>query len=409
MINHIHFRNYKSFKDIQELELRPLTILIGKNSSGKSAVAKLPTMIEGSLSGKFQEPLLVINDGIELGAEFRDLVYGREIGSLEFILKSNSNSLEVEITSGVKDSEFPRIRKWSLNGELKLSYNDNNHSYLLDSNKTNYDCNFLGFELNKMSEKNKLGGINDVKQNLRDNGITLKTNYIGPFRQIPERIYNIVGTSRSNKIGNKGENAYQILISDFLYYDGELLKKISNWYKANFDGWGIDVNIASKPDCKIELTRDYPKFNVNIRDVGEGMSQALPLVVSAFLNSTDDMLTIIEQPELHLHPAAHGSLAELFAKASKNSTNRFLIETHSQNFILRLRRLVAEGEFNANDIVIYSVEYDEESNQSNLKRIDVNDLGEVSYWPENVFSETLDETIAIRTAQIKKGKNGNRN
>jgi hypothetical protein len=337
------------------------------------------------------------------------LVYGREIGSLEFILKSNSNSLEVEITSGVKDSEFPRIRKWSLNGELKLSYNDNNHSYLFDSNKTNYDCSFLGFELNKMSEISKLGGINDIKQNLRDNGITLKTNYIGPFRQIPERIYNIVGTSRSNKIGNKGENAYQILISDFLYYDGELLKKINDWYKANFDGWGIDINIASKPDCKIELTRDYPKFNINIRDVGEGMSQALPLVVSAFLNSADDMLTIIEQPELHLHPAAHGNLAELFANASKNSTNRFLIETHSQNFILRLRRLVAEGEFNSNDIVIYSVEYDEESNQSNLKRIDVNDLGEVSYWPENVFSETLDETIAIRAAQIKRVKNGNRN
>lgn len=403
MINQIHFRNYKSFKDLQKLELKPLTILIGKNSSGKSAVAKLPTMIEGSLSGKFEEPLLVVNEGVELWAEFRDLVYGRDIGSLEFVLKADTNNLTVEVTSGLKDSELPRIRKWKLNEELQLSYDDKKRNYFNEENDSNYFCAFFGFELEQMIDAEKDGVSEDVPS-LKEKGITLKTNYVGPFRQIPERTYNITGPSRQNKIGINGENAYQILISDFLYNKGELLKKVNEWYKTNFDGWGIDINTTSKPDYKVELTRDNPKFNVNIRDVGEGMSQALPLIVSAFLNYQEETLTIIEQPELHLHPAAHGNLAELFANAIKENTHHFLIETHSQNFILRIRRMIAEGKLDKNSVVIYSVDYKEETNESALSKITISESGAVSSWPENVFSETLDETIAIRTAQIKKEK-----
>lgn len=406
MIDKIYFKNYKSFKEKQELELKPITILIGKNSSGKSAVAKLPTLIEGSLSGKFEDPLLTINNDVELGAEFRDLVHGREIGSLEFSLENKENKLTVEVASGIKESDLPRIRKWVLNEEFNFKYNDLKKSYYNEDNGGDFICDFSGFNLDLLLDKSKDGTSEDVV-NLRDKDITLKTNYIGPLRETPNRTYSSIGNSKTQKIGNKGENAYQILISDYLYNESKLLNKVSEWYRNNFDGWSIEINTQSKPDYKIELSRTNPQFNLNIRDVGQGMSQALPLIVSAFLNQKEEVLTIIEQPELHLHPAAHGDLAELFAESIKNSRNKFLIETHSQNFVLRLRRMVAEDRFNKTDIAIYSVEYDEDENTSSLKKINITELGEVTYWPENVFSETLDETIAIRTAQIKKGKNGN--
>jgi len=406
MINKIYFKNYKSFKDKQELELKPITILIGKNSSGKSAVAKLPTLIEGSLSGNFEDPLLTTNNEVELGAEFRDLVHGREIGSLEFILESIGNKLSVEVASGIKETDLPRIRKWVLNKEFDFKYDDLKKSYYNDVNEGNFNCAFSGFKLDLLFDKSKDGVSEDIV-NLGEKGITLKTNYIGPFRETPNRTYSSIGNSKTQKIGNKGEHAYQILISDYLYNDSKLLNKVSEWYRNNFDGWSIEINTQSKPDYKVELSRTKPQFNVNIRDVGQGMSQALPLVVSAFLNQKEEVLTIIEQPELHLHPAAHGDLAELFAESTINSKSKFLIETHSQNFVLRLRRMVAEGRFNKNNVAIYSVEYDSEENTSSIKRINVTELGEVTYWPENIFSETLDETIAIRTAQIKKGKNDN--
>lgn len=398
MINKIYFKNYKSFKDRQELELKPITILIGKNSSGKSAVAKLPTLIEGSLSGNFEDPLLTTNNEVELGAEFRDLVHGRDIGSLEFTLECLENKLTVEVTSGFKESDLPRIRKWVLNDEFDFKYDDLNKSYYNDIDEGDFNCAFSGFNLELLFDKSKDGSSEDVID-LSDKGITLKTNYIGPFRETPNRTYSSIGNSKTQKVGNKGENAYQILISDYLYNDSKLLNKVSEWYRNNFDGWSIEINTQSKPDYKVELSRAKPQFNVNIRDVGQGMSQALPLVVSAFLNQKEEVLTIIEQPELHLHPAAHGDLAELFAESTKNSKSKFLIETHSPNLILRLRRLIAEKKFNNEDLKIYTVNYDPNNNTSKLDEVIVTSEGDVENWPENIFNESLDEIIGITKAQ----------
>lgn len=396
MINTISFTNYKSFKEKQILELKPITILIGKNSSGKSAIAKLPTLIENSLSGNFPEPLLLNNKGVELGSEFRDLIYGREnLGYLEIELISESDKLEIKIAASLAENEYPRIIKWKLNDEYSFTYNDNSKSYFNQVDGEEYVCEFEGFNLVASFMKEKGSSGDDIS--LRERNLKLNTDYIGPFRSLPPRSFSLKGKKVFLKMGNEGENAYPILASDILNNKGELVSKVNKWYEENFENWGVDVNTSNPPDFKIELTRKSPKFSINIADVGEGMSQALPLVVSAYIKN-EDTLTIIEQPELHLHPAAHGGLAELFAKSCVNK--KFLIETHSQNFILRLRRLIAEKKLNQNDIAIYSVEYNADTNSSSLKKINLNSLGEVDYWPENVFSEALDETLAIRSAQI---------
>jgi predicted ATPase len=150
----------------------------------------------------------------------------------------------------------------------------------------------------------------------------------------------------------------------------------------------------------IELTRDSGRINVNLKDVGEGMSQALPLVTCAMMPADKDTLIIMEQPELHLHPSAHGALAQLFAESTKEQkSKRYLIETHSQNFVLRLRRLIAEGSLSPDDMALYFVDFDEENHVSNLKAITIDNQGEVDFWPDNIFNEGLDEVLAIRRAQ----------
>jgi predicted ATPase len=392
MINKISFKNYKSFKDEQTLELKPLTVIIGKNSSGKSAIVKLPTLIEGSLSGNFEDPILTVNNEIELGAEFRDLIYGREIGTLNLILEQDAKKLSIEIASGLKETDLPKIRKWNYNNQVDLIYKDIEGIYYDNLSKETIKVNFNGFNIESIE--------NSSIENLIGKKITLNTNYIGPFRDIPNRTYSSRGNTKSSKNGIRGELTYQLLLRDYLYNESKLIKQVSNWYEKNFDGWGLQINSTSKPDYKIELKRSNPEFSINLRDVGEGMSQVLPLVVSAFIDNENETLTILEQPELHLHPAAHGNLAELFVKSTKKTRNKFLIETHSNNFVLRLRRLIAQGDLDNKDVALYSVEYNSESNTSSLKKIDILDNGDVSYWPTNVFSESLDETIAIRTAQL---------
>jgi predicted ATPase len=78
MINKISFKNFKIFKEKQTLEIKPITVLIGKNNTGKSAILKLPVLVSSSLKG---EPIgwkyRIGDDGdnlIELGTDFQDLV-----------------------------------------------------------------------------------------------------------------------------------------------------------------------------------------------------------------------------------------------------------------------------------------------------------------------------------------------
>ena len=80
----------------------------------------------------------------------------------------------------------------------------------------------------------------------------------------------------------------------------------------------------------------------------------------------------------------------------------YLIETHSLNFVLRLRKLVADGTISKDDLAIYYVDFDEERNESSMKLIEVDSDGEVEWWPEGIFNESLKEVIEIRKAQEKK-------
>ena len=143
---------------------------------------------------------------------------------------------------------------------------------------------------------------------------------------------------------------------------------------------------------------------INIKQTGQGIHQVLPLIIRSFMAVIKKTLIIIEEPETHLHPAAHGNLAERFVDSYLEDKNRnYLIETHSQNFILRMRRLVAEGKIETKDLAIYYVDFNE--NESTLTESKVDELGGVETWPTGVFAETAKENRAIYNAQLNDLRN----
>lgn len=373
----ITFENYKAFKSKQELELKPLTILLGKNSSGKSAIAKLPSMIENSLKGVFLEPLKFVNDNVELGAEFRDLMHGRKTtgaNALTIGLFDNNESLEISIvqTDQVKDKFSVFTWKHVKNG-----------------------CESFG------DDKSEYRGFARIDDNSTESlSLHLNVDYIGPFRKLPERSYNRHMLDSNGKFGVHGENAYPILIQKSQEDEDALLNKLSDWYKTHFDGWKIRINSDKSPFYQVELGREETSTYVNIKDVGQGMSQALPIITRAFLPTKKDTLIVLEQPELHLHPAAHGDLGELFVNSILEDKNKkYLIETHSQNMILRFRSLVASGVLPHDCIKIYFVDFDADSGVSELEAIDIDDKGNVSFWPDNIFNESFIEAKKLALAQ----------
>lgn len=405
MINKISFKGYKCFQEQQELELKPITILIGKNSSGKSAITKLPVLIEDSLSRSTPEPISYTIDKVELGAEYRDLFYGKPFsgGIISLSLESESDILEAYITFASSErASKPLIYSWKFNDSHDLQYNDTSKAYRNRITGKELNCEFKGLlpkEFNPIQDEMK-----EIAPNIPET-FNLKANYIGPFRIFAQemRLFPLsTGISDYTKVGVDGRLAYDILAKESLESNSDILDNVSKWTQENFEGWAIKVDIDKKPYYSVNLYREKPSyFSINISDVGQGISQALPLVVSAFIPD-NKRLTIIEQPELHLHPAAHGNLAQLFAETALKYEKKYLIETHSQNFVLRLRRLVAEQKISNNDVAIYWIDNDEESNSSNIRAINIDEYGNVDYWPENVFSEALDESIAIRTAQIER-------
>jgi predicted ATPase len=366
MVRQISFKNFKVFKNLQTLRLAPITVLIGKNNTGKSAVLRLPTMLASALKG---EPLNWINkigddreNSIELGSDFKDLVYNKlEAGIIELGVFNENTSIEIAF-----NKEYG-ILDYKLNGEN------------IDSNSS-----FKGLLI----------------QGKPFGNLSLNIDYLGAIRVEPESSYTF-SNDNYDKIGIRGQNAYSILVQD-LKSKKTLINKVSGWYKKNFENWKLEIlESVTRTETKYEIAISNSKIEaINIKQTGQGIHQVLPLIVRSYMTEDAPTLIIIEEPETHLHPAAHALLAQRFAESYLVDTNKqYLIETHSQNFILRLRRMVAEGTLKPEDIAIYYVDFDEGKNESSLTEIDVDNNGDVEWWPSGIFNESLNEVIELRKAQ----------
>ena len=139
---------------------------------------------------------------------------------------------------------------------------------------------------------------------------------------------------------------------------------------------------------------------VSHRDVGIGVSQVLPVLVSAYAST--GKLIAIEQPEIHLHPALQAELGDVFLESALGeSGNRFLIETHSEHLLLRIMRRMrqtASGEelpegvpaVRPEDVAVLFVEPDGE--HSLVREMPLNERGElVKAWPGGFFEESMRE------------------
>ena len=168
-------------------------------------------------------------------------------------------------------------------------------------------------------------------------------------------------------------------------------------------GWPLALNKGEDTFSLVLQNPKNPNVTINIVDVGTGIAQILPIVVQRHFESVAEIrgrIEIVEHPELHLHPGAHGSVADLYVEAANKLSARFIIETHSENFLLRIRRSVAEGKLDAHHVIIYWVNDDPESAHQ-VQPIYVNEDGSVDTWPTGVFAEDFEEVRAIRKAQKK--------
>ncbi|WP_437899734.1 AAA family ATPase [Sorangium sp. So ce124] len=416
----LRFENYKAFHRPATLELRPLTLLIGRNSAGKSAVARLPLLLSRALSGPAKSPVELEVDSVDFGASFLDLIHNRTphgaIG-LGATFEDGARS-RIEVWTKIQHvSEYMMqlVSAFELRmtgaPPLKLTWIGTNpledpapYRLQVDDATREVKVAFRGL----LPHPEIFGHLARMTQaamvfsecTFLVSTVLARVGYLGPFREAPQRLYRFPG-GNPESVGRRGSDAPALLAADYLRRRGDVLQRVSDWYQQRLGGWPL--SIARQGDSFSIVLRNpmNPAVEVNLADVGTGLSQVLPLVVQRqfeVVTGKTGGIEIVEQPELHLHPGAHGDLADLYIEAAKQQGARFVIETHSENFVLRVRRRIAEKTLDPDRVSLYWVD-DAPQGGSELKRIEILPTGDVSDWPRGVFSEDFEEAKAIRAAQ----------
>ncbi len=144
---------------------------------------------------------------------------------------------------------------------------------------------------------------------------------------------------------------------------------------------------------------------VKLTDVGFGISQVLPALVQAFY-APPNAVVWMEQPEIHLHPSVQANLADAFisaVQAYENSAPRnvqLIIESHSEHFLNRLQRRVAEEQLSSDEVAIYFVNRNKQG--ARLEPLRLNSFGEIENWSENFFGDEMADVAARTRAAMQR-------
>jgi predicted ATPase len=144
---------------------------------------------------------------------------------------------------------------------------------------------------------------------------------------------------------------------------------------------------------------------VDLPDVGFGISQVLPVLVQCFYAPSGSII-LMEQPEIHLHPSAQSALADVMIdviRSRENGTDRniqLIIETHSEHFLRRLQRRIAEDVISQEKVSAYFA--DVTRSPAKLEPLQIDIFGNILNWPENFFGDEMGDITEQAKAAMKK-------
>src|SRR5262249_27340049 len=227
-------------------------------------------------------------------------------------------------------------------------------------------------------------------------------SYLGPFRSEQGSLTR-VPRQGVRDVGPRGELALDIIGDDRLRAEGLLAGAVADWFESAMEA---RVTLEMAGDRPRILVHDpIREIDVDLSDTGAGFDQVFPVAVQALARRakriTSSML-IVEQPELHLHPGAHGNVADLICDTVTACVGnlRYICETHSEEVITRLRRRVAERKLAPDNIKIISIGHQSAADEplEPLRKINLDILGNPDSWPIGVFDEAFDDLVHLREA-----------
>jgi predicted ATPase len=394
MITKLALRNFKSMSESGiEIDLKPLTVLMGPNASGKSSILEAIGIVAQSIGN----PLTSKGD-LVVYRDFTDVIHKRETNrwlTIEIYVNDlgyrySYKKLNDEARQSVKigDEEIARVTNEFFEGkgrqsrfeypqELAFESCVHNPTYLLTEmvfKVDRSDKRDLSYRLSRAQEFSSL--LDKAQEITTTIGSALKDKviFISSTRGIvPEEI---AAGDIPDTVGKQGENLIPLLARIFgtLEYR-DAAAKIAEWAGK----FGINELHAGWRGAN-ELISEYldPSFGVvlNLSSASQGSRQILSIITQLFWSEPGDII-MIEEPEISLHPGSQVLLTELFAEAIAEG-KQIIITTHSEFLPLALRRPIKNGLLALDDIALYHVMKDEGG--TTAEKLDLTEDGYVKGW-----------------------------
>lgn len=416
-VTNISFARYKAFSERQDLELRPITLLFGFNSAGKSAALRILPVLAAAMKarspGKAVPSVFDYATPAIRGASFLDLLNSNHPGgAMEFGLEWPDAKLQFSVRDGGQsEGEFVSTYNFANrqgNIEVQLGGDaDWSHDVIgIDGIKTGL-ATFDGLEVLLGSQ---VAGQVDLKSdaNARLDEFSSSVHWLGSIRSRPPRFY-FYGPGTSILIAEDGAGTAEALRASALANDG-VSDAVSAWLEKacgchlSFLETGGQV-VSGRNLYPFRLTSLASSATVSVQDVGEGIAQALPVVTlvqqAKFGVLGERPILAIEQPELHLHPRASVILSdEIVQCIADGSKAVHVIETHSESVLLSVQTAIVDGRLNASEVIVYWVT--EKGGSSFLMPVTFDEKGYPSEnWPGSVFREAVAQARQLNSIRSK--------
>jgi hypothetical protein len=369
-ITRIAVEGFKSIAKRQEIEIAPLTILAGANSSGKSSIMQPLLMLKQTLEATYDPGPLKI-DGPNV--KFTD--------AKEFLARADdSQKLDIEIGLGENLAIGWRFQR----RQPTLPLHVVEQWWTQNGKRARVLANLPGVVRGRfdLSVDADVPPPLALMRELIDGII-----HVPSLRGTRDRLYPVAGVGPLFPGTFDFYHASVILHwqKDKLFNDARLnedLQKIGVAHSVFAHRIG-DVAV----ELRVGLLEDRPYQLDNIADVGFGVSQVLPVLV-ALRTAEPGRLVYIEEPEIHLHPRAQTELADILAHAAMRDV-RVVAETHSSLLLRAVQTLVAKGDLDPDLVRLHWFKRDAEGvTQVNSAKPDTN--GAFGDWPEDFGDVALE-------------------
>jgi len=438
-ITEISVTGYKSLVEQRPIEIRPLTILAGANSSGKSSAVQPLLLLKQTLEASY-DPGYLLLDGPNIRFTSADQFLSKLSGSpsvaqFEISVQIDGSQTLTTVFSkqAKKGIELVEMRHKTEKSEIVLKP-EMSHDEIVADIPDAVAFQRSVEEIGAATEKDPFRGWRwEVDRNrcflslgLHSSDKTSRLtalggiiNPAGPFESRIRRIIHVPGlrgnperTYRATAVGDNFpgtfENYVAGVISSWQVSKDDRLGQLGDMLETLGLTWKVETRQVD--DTQVELrvgrlrhsARGGARDMVSIADVGFGLSQTLPVLV-ALLTAISGQVVYLEQPEIHLHPRAQSALAKILVDASNRGV-RIIAETHSSLMLLAIQSLVAEEKIPPDRVKLHWFRRRDDG-VTTITSADLDRMGAYGDWPED-FAEVAMETESryLDAAEQRQGR-----